>query len=53
MDSLMVRITTTYAISGITNSANADVFLIQHYVIMFVSAVWQVCGFICELTATV
>ena len=45
---ILVGFTSTYAINVITNSSNVDVYLIQHYV-----AVWQVCGFICELTATV
>ena len=44
-DRILVGFTTTYATSVITNSANDDVYLILHYVIMFVSAVWQVCGF--------
>ena len=52
-DRILVGLTTTYAISVINNSANVDVYLIQHYVIKFLSAVWQVCGFIWELTATV
>jgi hypothetical protein len=38
-DRILFGFTTTYAISVITNSANAEV--------------WQVCGFILELTATV
>jgi hypothetical protein len=52
-DRILVGFTTTYATSVITISANDDVYLILHYVILFVSAVWQVCGFIWELTATV
>ena len=50
---ILFGFTTTYAIGVITNSDNADVYLTQHYVIKFGSAVWQVCGFILELTATV
>jgi hypothetical protein len=50
---ILVGFTSTYANNVFTNSANADVYLIQHYVIKFVSVVWQVCCFIWELTATI
>jgi hypothetical protein len=52
-DRILVGFTTTDATSVITISANDDVYLILRYVILFVSAVWQVCGFNWELTATV
>jgi hypothetical protein len=39
-DRLLVWFTTAYVI---TNNANGDMYLIQHYVIKFVSAVWQFC----------
>ena len=52
-DRILVGFTTTYESVFITNIANGDVYLIQHYVIKFGSVMWQVCGFIWGLTATV
>ena len=52
-DRILVGFTTTYESVFITNIANGDVYLIQHYVIKIGSVMWQVCGFIWGLTTTV
>jgi hypothetical protein len=49
---MVVEFTTTYAINAITtnivssNSTHCEVYLIQHYVIKFVSDLQQVSGFL-------
>jgi hypothetical protein len=51
-DCMVVRFTTTYAISSITtkivssNPAHGEVYSIQYYVIKFVSDLYQVSGFL-------
>ena len=45
---MIVGFTTTYATIAIvsSNPAHGDVYSIQHYVIMFVSDLWQFCDFL-------
>ena len=47
-DRMVVGFTTTYAISAVvsSNSTHGEVYSIQHYVIKFVSDLWQICGFL-------
>ena len=54
-DYVVVGFTTTCAISAYHHwssefeSRSIKVYSIQHYVIKFVSDLWQVCGFLCVL----
>jgi hypothetical protein len=54
-DSMVVGFTTTHAISAYHHkryefeSQSGEVYSIQHYVIKFVSHLWQVGGFLCVL----